>query len=69
MIPASGNERILQENSENRWTMEAVFQPEFVGFFVGDFPAVSRGNALENGQNLPEKIRRLSGRNTAFMFH
>jgi hypothetical protein len=42
---------------------------EFVGFFVGDFPAVFRGNALENGQNLPEKIRKLSGRNTASMFH
>jgi hypothetical protein len=59
MIPASGN----------RLKMEAVFRPEFFGFFSGDFPAGSRGNALENGRNSPEKLRRLSGRNIASMFH
>jgi hypothetical protein len=60
MVPASvkrqESHRIMQENSENLWNMEAVFQPEFFGFFSGDFPTVSPGKAQENDRNSPEKI-------------
>jgi hypothetical protein len=37
MIPATGSRGILQENTENRWNMEAVFRPEIVRIFSGGF--------------------------------
>ncbi len=60
--------RILQENSGNRWNMEAVFRSGIFLIFPGGFPAVSCGKAQENVRNSPTNIRRLSGQNTAIMF-
>jgi hypothetical protein len=44
--------RILQENTGNRWNMEAVFRPEIVRIFPVDFfqlPVLS-------GVSLPELV-------------
>jgi hypothetical protein len=48
MIPATGprkilleSHRILQENTGNRWSMEAVFRPEIVRIFSGGFLSTS----------------------------
>jgi hypothetical protein len=55
---------IRQENTGNRWNMDAVFRPEIFGFFPVDscqFPVLS-------GRSRPEiigKIQKISGRNTA----
>jgi len=37
MIPTTGSHGILQENTGNRWNMEAVFWPEIVRIFSGGF--------------------------------
>jgi hypothetical protein len=37
MIPATGSRGILQENTGNRWDIEAIFRPEIVRIFSGVF--------------------------------
>jgi hypothetical protein len=52
MIPATGSRGILQENTGNRWNMEAVFRPEIVRFF----PVDSCQLPVLSGRNQPEII-------------
>ena len=69
-ILQEGDEKrwILQEYARSHWNMEAVLRPKNFKTFSGDFRPVPGGKALENDRNAPEKIRKFSGRNTAFMF-
>jgi hypothetical protein len=57
MIPATGSRGILQENTGNRWNMEAVFRPEIVRIFSGGFlyfPAgTGRNTASTKSPELP----------------
>jgi hypothetical protein len=55
--------RILQENTRNRWNMEAVFRPEIVRIFSGEFPSNScafrqepAGNHQKKSENFPAGI-------------
>ncbi len=55
--------RILQENTANRWTMEAVFQPEIIRIFSGKFLRTScafrqppTGNHREKSGKFPTGI-------------
>jgi hypothetical protein len=41
MIPATESRGILQENTGNRWNMEAVFRPEIVRIFSDGFLSTS----------------------------
>jgi hypothetical protein len=63
MIPANGSRGILQENTENRWNMEAVFLPEIVRIFSGgflstscDFRQETAGNHRKKSENVPAGI-------------
>ncbi len=47
---------ILQENTENRWNMEAVFRPEIVGIFSGAFWQEPAGNRQKKSENFPSGI-------------
>jgi hypothetical protein len=53
--------RILQENTGNRWNMEAVLRPEIVRIFSGGFLCFPAGTSRKSS----EKIRKFSGRITA----
>jgi hypothetical protein len=53
--------RILQENTGNCWNMEAVFRPEIFWIFPDNFLCFSEGTRWKS----LEKIRKISGRNTA----
>jgi hypothetical protein len=57
--------RILQENTGNRWNMEAAFRPGIVRIF----PVDSCQLPVLSGKNRPKitgkKIRKIYGRNTA----
>jgi hypothetical protein len=60
MIPATGSRGILQENTGNRWNMEAVFWPEIVRFFLVDsyqLPVLSDRNRTEIIGKNPKKFR------------
>ncbi len=73
------NHRTRLENTGKNWKIEAVLLPEVSGYFSVAFWQYRVKNSLENGhrspescyyssgncQNLPGKIRRLSGCNTA----
>jgi hypothetical protein len=55
--------RILQENTGNRWNMEAVFRPEIVRIFSGGFLSNScafrqepAGNHQKKSENFPAGI-------------
>jgi hypothetical protein len=48
--------------------MEAVFQPEIFGIFSDEIPTGSCRKAQEIDRNSPEKIQKISGRNTASTF-
>jgi hypothetical protein len=56
---------ILQENTGNRWNMEAVFRPEIVRIFSGGFLSISCAFWQEPAGNHQKKMRQFSGRNTA----
>jgi hypothetical protein len=63
MIPATRSRRILQENTGNRWNMEAVFRPEIVRIFSGGFLSTScafrqepAGNHRKKSENFPSGI-------------
>ncbi len=57
--------RFRSENTGIPWNMEAVFKPEIFSDFFQWFVAGSCRNAQEVDRNPPEKIRTISGRNTA----
>jgi hypothetical protein len=57
--------RILQENTGNRWNMEAVFRPKIIRIFSGGFLSTSCAFQQEPAENHRKKIRKISGRNTA----
>jgi hypothetical protein len=46
MIPATGSHEIQQENTGNRWNMEAVFQPDIVRIFFGRNTASTKSSKL-----------------------
>jgi hypothetical protein len=63
MIPATRSHGILQENTRNRWNMEAVFRPEIVRIFFGGFLSNScafrqepAGNHQKKSENFPVGI-------------
>jgi hypothetical protein len=58
------SQRILQENTGNRWNVEVVFRPETEDFFRS-IPANFLCFPAGTGQKSSEKIRKISGRNTA----
>jgi len=47
--------RILQESTENRWNMEAVFRPKIVWIFPGGFLSTSCAFRQEPARNHREK--------------
>jgi hypothetical protein len=63
MIPATGSRGILQENTGNRWNVEAVLRPEIVRIFSGGFLSTSdafwqepAGNHRKKSENFPVGI-------------
>jgi hypothetical protein len=58
MIPATGPRGILQENTGNRWNMEAVFRPEIVRIFSDGFLSTSCAFRQEPAGNHPKIFRR-----------
>ncbi len=61
MVPDTGSREILQESTENRRNMEAVFRPEIFRIFPADFCQLP----VLSGRNRAESIEKIPGRNTA----
>jgi hypothetical protein len=61
MILGSVSHRILQESTGSRRNMEAVFRPEIVRWIPANFLCFP----ARTGRKALEKIRKISGRNTA----
>jgi hypothetical protein len=74
IIPATGSRRILQEshrilqeNTENIWNIEAVFPPGIFRIFSNDFRRIL-SESTGSCRNPLEKIREVSDRNTSSNF-
>jgi hypothetical protein len=48
--------RILQENTGNRWNMEAVFRPGIVWIFSGGFLCFPAGTGQKSSEKFPAGI-------------
>ena len=60
--------RFRQEYTGSHRNMEAVFWPENFLIYSGEFRSVPGRKAQESDRKSSEKIRKISGRNTASMF-
>ncbi len=55
MVPAARSRGILQENTGNRWNMEAVFRPGIVRIFSSRFLSTSSDFRQEPAENHRKK--------------